>query len=87
MIENWTTFKDYTALMSHILLTRPLQGPLHWAINYEFCILLETAFLNENRKKKTLQGKKRFPQFLLFMYVLFVCLCVCLSVVALQPWK
>ena len=53
---------------------------------------LETAFFNVQTireikiENKKLGGKKRFPQFLLSMYVfcVFVCLFVCLSVIALQ---
>ena len=48
---------------------------------------LETAYLNENRKlKKKLEGKKkRFPQYLLCMYVfMYIYLCVCWSVSILQ---
>ena len=44
--------------------------------------ILETAFLNENRRKK-IEDKNRFPQFLLCMYVC-VCICVCLSVAIVQ---
>jgi hypothetical protein len=59
------------------------------------CLLLETVFFyfqtNRERKidNKKFGRKKRFPQFLLCMYVcvyvcVYVCLCVCLSVRALQ---
>ena len=52
-------------------------------------IFVETAFFNcqtiteKMIENKALGGKKRFPQFLLGMYV-FLCLCVCLSVIDLQ---
>ena len=47
--------------------------------------MLETAFLKQTLKKKHLKVKKCFLSFVyLYACFLFVCLCVCLSVVALE---